>query len=200
MCDLDYRKAFLSDSAYHRGSVPMTKEEVRWLSLLKLHIGSRDKVLDIGAGTGSVTIGAALLAPNGEVIAVEKNLEAVELIQLNADKAGATNIKIISGYAPEALDGLDQFDSIFIGGSGGNMEAMIAWCGQHLVVGGRLVINTITLENGAEASRHVKNGPFETIEIIQVSVARGKSVGSLTMMEAQNPVMILSTTRRKDER
>lgn len=196
----DYRAGFLPDSAYQRGSVPMTKEEVRWLSLLKLRIGAKDTVLDIGAGTGSVTVGAALLASQGNVTAVERNPEAVELIRLNAEKAGAGNIRVLSGSAPEILEGLALFDGIFIGGSGGNMSVLIDWCAQHLSPGGRMVINTVTLENSAEAAGHVKNGPFEEIEIVQVSVAKGRNAGSLTMMEAQNPVMILSATRRKDER
>ncbi len=200
MHNSDYRAGFLPDSAYQRGSVPMTKEEVRWLSLLKLRIGAGDSILDIGAGTGSVTVGAALLAHQGSVTAVERNPEAVELIRLNAEKAGAGNIHVLSGAAPEILTGLTMFNGIFIGGSGGNMGALIDWCALHLCPGGRMVINTVTLENAAEASLHVKNGSFEEIEMIQVSIARGRNVGSLTMMEAHNPVMILSATRRKDER
>lgn len=200
MHNSDYRSAFLPDSAYQRGSVPMTKEEVRWLSLLKLRIGAQDRILDIGAGTGSVTVGAALLAPQGSVTAVERNPEALELIRLNAEKAGAGNIQILSGSAPEVLADLELFNGIFIGGSGGNMGLLIDWCARHLHPGGRLAINTVTIENAAEASRHIKNGLFEEIEIIQVSIARGRNAGSLTMMEAHNPVMILSATRRNDER
>lgn len=200
MHNSDYRAAFLPDSSYQRGSVPMTKEEVRWLSLLKLRIGVKDTILDIGAGTGSVTVGAALLASQGTVTAVERNPEAVDLIRLNAEKAGAGNIQVLAGSAPDILTGLTLFNGIFVGGSGGNMGALIDWCALHLCPGGRMVINTVTLENSAEAALHVKNSLFEEIEIVQVSVAKGRNAGSLTMMEAQNPVMILSATRRKDER
>lgn len=200
MHNSDYRAAFLPDSSYQRGSVPMTKEEVRWLSLLKLRIGIMDNILDIGAGTGSVTVGAALLAPQGIVTAVERNPEAVDLIRLNADKAGAVNIQVLHGSAPEILTDLATFNGIFIGGSGGNMGALIDWCALHLCPGGRIVINTVTLENTAEAALHIKNGLFEEIELIQISIAKGRNVGSLTMMEAQNPVTILSATRRNDER
>ncbi len=198
--DQDYRRAFLPDSAYQRGAVPMTKEEVRWLSLLKLKIGTNAKMLDIGAGTGSVSIGAALLAPAGSVTAVEKNPEALELIRTNAEQAGVKNLDIVPGYAPEALEGLKDFDGIFIGGSGGHMAELIDWCADHLHPGGRLVVNTVTLENAAEAVKQIKNGHFEEIETIQISVTRGRNVGSLTMWESQNPVMILSATRRNDER
>lgn len=196
----DYRKAFLADSAYQRGAVPMTKEEVRWLSLLKLRISPTDHLLDIGAGTGSVTIGAALLAPAGSVTAVERNPEALDLIRLNAERSEVSNLRIVPGTAPEALREFNQFDGIFIGGSGGHMGLLIDWCGDHLNPGGRLVLNTVTLENAAEAVKAIKNGMFEEIETIQVSIARGRNTGSLTLWEAQNPVMILSATRRNDER
>ncbi len=196
----DYRQAFLPDTAYQRGAVPMTKEEVRWLSLLKLRIGQGHRLLDIGAGTGSVTVGAALLASSGTVTAVEKNPEALELIRANAEKAGTQNIKIISGYAPEAMEGLGQFDGIFIGGSGGHIAGLIDWCGEHLQPGGRLVLNTVTLENAAEAVKQIKNGMFDEIETVQIAVSRGRNVGKLTLWEAQNPVMILSATRRQNER
>lgn len=198
--DQDYRKAFLPDSAYQRGAVPMTKEEVRWLSLLKLRIGPKGYLLDIGAGTGSVSIGAALLAPAGSVTAVEKNPEALDLIRINAEQAELHNLQIIQGFAPEALIGLKQFDGIFIGGSGGHMAELIDWCAEHLNPGGRLVVNTVTLENAAEAVKQIKSGMFEEIETVQIAISRGRNVGNLTLWEAQNPVMILSATRRNDER
>lgn len=196
----DYRKGFLPDSAYERGAVPMTKEEVRWLSLLKLRIGRNDRLLDIGAGTGSVAVGAALLAPGGSVTAVERNPEALELIRINAEQAGAGNLRIVAGHAPEALEDGGEYNGIFIGGSGGHMAELIDWCGDHLLPGGRLVVNTVTLENAAEAVKQIRNGQFEEIESVQISVSRGRSAGKLTLWEAQNPVMILSATRRNDER
>lgn len=193
-------QGFLKDNEYQRGSVPMTKEEVRWLSLLKLRIGRRSRILDIGAGTGSVTVGAALLAPEGEVTAVERNPEAVGLIRINCERQGVPNVRIIAGAAPEALEDTAVYDGIFIGGSGGNMSALITWCAEHLSPGGKLVINTVTVENGAEALNAVKSGNFEDIEAVQVSIARGRAAGSVTLWEAQNPVMILSAVRRQDER
>jgi precorrin-6Y C5,15-methyltransferase (decarboxylating) CbiT subunit len=198
--EVDYRGAFLPDSAYDRGAVPMTKEEVRWLSLLKLKIAPDHTVLDIGAGTGSVAVGAALLAHRGQVVAVEKHPEALSLIAHNAEKAGVRNLRIVAGTAPEALNGLGDFDCIFIGGSGGHMAALIDWCARHLRPGGRLVLNTVTLENTGESIKQMRVGPFDDIEVIQIAIARGRAAGSLTLMEAQNPVMMLSATRRKDER
>ncbi len=178
----------------------MTKEEVRWLSLLKLQIGPSDRVLDIGAGTGSVAIGAALLARDGQVTAVEKKPDAVELIRINAREKGADNLKIIAGAAPEVLNGLGEFDAVFIGGSGGHMAEMIGWCQEHLSPGGRIVVNTITVENAAEAVKQLKSGLFDAFEIMQVSIAKGRSAGNLTMFEAHNPVVIMSAIRRNHER
>ncbi len=196
----DYLAGFLPDSAYQRSAVPMTKEEVRWLSLLKLRIAPGDTVLDIGAGTGSVAIGAARLASEGTVTAVEKNPEAAALIRANAERLGVGNLRILEGAAPEVLEGLEGFDSIFIGGSSGEMARLIAWSAARLPAGGRLVVNTVTVENGAEALRQIRQGAFESIEVVQVSVARGRQAGGVTLWEAQNPVMILSAVRRSDER
>lgn len=196
----DYRGGFLKDSDYQRSAVPMTKEEVRWLSLLKLRIAPADHVLDIGAGTGSVAIGAARLAPEGAVTAVEKSPEAAALIRSNGERLGATNLQVLEGTAPEVLEGLESFDCIFIGGSSGEMARLVDWAAERLPAGGRLVVNTVTVENGAEALKAMKLGPFEALEIIQVSVARGRSAGQVTLWEAQNPVTILSAVRRNHER
>jgi len=98
----------IKDEAFVRGKVPMTKEEIRILTLVKAQIAPDAVVYDVGAGTGSLSIEAARLAPAGHVYAIEKNPEGVELIAENATKFSVENITVVEGAAPDALAGLDR--------------------------------------------------------------------------------------------
>lgn len=109
----------------------MTKEEVRAISIDKLDLHKAKRMLDVGSGTGSVTIQAAVSFPNLEVVAIEQNEDAVALTQENIDYFGCQNITLIKGKAPVELEG--QFDAIFVGGTGGNMAEIFEWC-EHLLV------------------------------------------------------------------
>lgn len=186
----------LPDDAFVRGKAPMTKRDVRALSLMRLGVEKESRVLDIGAGTGSVSIEAAIHASAGLVTAVERNKESVDLIRENIRHFNLDNVRIIEGLAPEALPD-EMFDAVFIGGSGGNMTPILEWCAGHLVVGGRLVINTITIENTAQAVSYLKKSDVKDLEVIQVAVSKGRFVGQVTMMEAQNPITIISCTIRQ---
>jgi len=128
----------IDDELFIRGKVPMTKQEVRMITLCKAAIKENDIVLDIGAGTGSLSIEAALMAVQGHVYAVERNPEAVGLIKQNAVKFKVTaNVSIIEGLAPDALKGIDNYDVVFIGGSGGNLEEILDVVSAHINPGGR---------------------------------------------------------------
>lgn len=115
----------LPDDAFIRGAVPMTKQEVRAAALAKLAVTPTDTLWDVGAGTGSVSVELALAAPAGQVYAVECDPEACALIQQNREKFSAYNLTLIEGKAPEALDMLPAPDAVFIGGTKGNMDAVI---------------------------------------------------------------------------
>ena len=130
----------IADTEFIRGNIPMTKEEVRILTLAKAKIKADDIIIDIGAGTGSLSIEAALLAPKGKVFALEKNLEGIDLIKKNAEKFQANNITVINAYAPEGMADLPQADVIFIGGSGKNpfqniRRSAISYEGSRFAVG-----------------------------------------------------------------
>lgn len=183
----------LEDQAFLRGKVPMTKAEVRSISLSKLRL-SRDAVAyDVGAGTGSLSVEMALQAWDGHVYAVEKNPEAAALIRENKRSFGADNLTVLEGTAPEALFELPAPTHVFVGGSSGNLkEILLAALEKN--PGVRVVINAIALETVGEALECLKTLPFTETDVVAVSSARAKGVGRYHMMMGQNPVYIISCT------
>lgn len=181
----------IPDEDFIRGKAPMTKSEVRSLSVDKLRLPLNALVYDIGAGTGSVTVELALQAVDGMVYAIEKQAEAADLILENAKKFAAPNIQVVRGLAPEALKRLPAPTHAFIGGSSGNLkEIMELLLQKNPRV--RMVINTVTLETIGEVNQCLKELPLRDVEIIQVSIAKAKALGSYQLMMGQNPVYIVS--------
>ncbi|MEE0776206.1 MAG: precorrin-6Y C5,15-methyltransferase (decarboxylating) subunit CbiT, partial [Bacillota bacterium] len=183
----------LPDESFLRDEVPMTKSEIRAIISSKLRLKANSKVLEIGAGTGSVTIEAALTASEGHVWALEKNPIAVALCRKNIEKFCLDNVTLIEGTAPEAIPELPRIDAIFIGGSGGNMKDIIKKYSNCSV---RLVISAITVESVTEALDAMKEYGFENIEIVQAAVARSKKAGSKHLMMGMNPITIVSGERK----
>lgn len=187
----------IADEEFLRDAVPMTKCEVRSISLSKLRLYADSIVYDVGAGTGSVSIEAALQAADGQVYAIEKKPEAAALILANQQKFAVDNLTVITGSAPEALKNLPAPTHVFIGGSSGNMrEILEAVLNKNPSV--RIVVNCIALETVAEALECLKTLPVTDTEIVTVSAARAKEVGRYHMMMGQNPVYIISCSGEAD--
>jgi precorrin-6Y C5,15-methyltransferase (decarboxylating) CbiT subunit len=187
--------AGISDSEFIRGDVPMTKEEIRILSLSKLQLTVDDCLLDVGAGTGSVSIEMARLLPESTVYAVEQKAKALELIRQNMLKFETPNIKIIEGKAPEVLEGISGVNKMFIGGSGGNLKEIIDWVENNCQTGSRVVINAVSLNTLVDARQLLDSPAFSAPEIIQVSINRIEKLGNAEMFRPQSPIFIISTTR-----
>ena len=186
-------RSCIPDEEFQRGDAPMTKSEVRSLSVAKLNLNRDSIAWDIGAGTGSVTIEMALAAADGEVYAIEKKPAAAALIEENAKKFGTPNVEVHVGTAPEALADLPTPTHAFIGGSSGNMKEIL----QLLLSKNpqvRVVVNAITLETVAEANSCFKELGFTDIDITQIQAAKAKKVGPYEMMMGQNPVYIFAGT------
>lgn len=181
----------LPDSAFIRGKTPMSKEEVRWVSLHKLAVQPQDIVYDIGAGTGAMTMTLARAAYLGQVYAIERDEAALALLAENRKKLGGYHVRIIAGHAPQALEALPAPDAVFIGGSGGNLQQVL-----ELILRKnpkvRVVVNAVTLETLAQAATLLQMLDFANVEVVQIAAARGKKAGSYTLMTANNPVYILS--------
>jgi len=173
----------------------ITKREVRVLSLAALAVHTRPAVIwDVGAGTGSVAIEAALLNPAATVYAIERDAESLEHIRENCARLAARNVAIVAGEAPGVCAGLPAPDAIFVGGSGGALAELIDLAVARLLPGGRLVLNLATLE-GLQVAQATLRGHGWPPSITQVSVARGTPVGALTRLHALNPVFIVAAMK-----
>ena len=181
----------IKDDAFVRGNVPMTKEEVRALSICKLKLKTDSTVWDIGAGTGSVSVECAMLSPNIKVYAFERRDEACELIRENMLKAGIGNLEMIKGEAPEILSGIEAPDAVFIGGSGGKTEEIIKFL-MHFEKHIQIVLNCVTIETVAEINSTLKKIPHEDENMIQLQVARAEKTGDYHIFKGMNPVYIIS--------
>ena len=179
----------ISDAEFIRGDAPMTKSEVRMLSVAKLRIDSDSIIYDIGAGTGSVSIELAQSAIDGKVYAIEMKDAAADLIEENKLKFRTPNVEVIRGTAPESMTDLPAPTHAFIGGSSGNLKDIVK-CLLDKNPNIRMVINAVTLETAGEIVSVIKELDLCEEEIISVSVDRTRKVGRYHLMDAQNPVYI----------
>jgi precorrin-6Y C5,15-methyltransferase (decarboxylating) len=172
----------------------ITKREVRLLSLAALRIRPDSVVWDIGAGSGSVAVEAAMLAPRGRVFAIEVDPEGVAICSENVRAHGVDNVRVIAGRAPDALIGLEAPDAVFVGGSKGNMSPIVDAALSALKPGGRLVINAITLENVAEGYAALKARGAEP-EVTLIQISRGAALAHYQRYEALNPIHLLAADK-----
>ena len=189
--DFDSRiRTGIPDEEFIRGKVPMTKSEVRAVCLSKLSINPDDVAYDIGCGTGSVTIEMAFSAYEGKVYAFDKNEEAIALLEQNCQKFHLDNVEALCGLAPECLKDLPVPDVAFIGGSSGNMDEIVSYL-HGINDKMRFVITAVTLENAMAGLDSLKNVGIIG-DIVQVAVSKGKQIGDLHMLMAQNPIFVIS--------
>jgi precorrin-6Y C5,15-methyltransferase (decarboxylating) len=179
------------DEDFLRTEVPMTKQEVRTVTLSQLKL-TRDAVCwDVGAGTGSVSLEMAECCSDGHVWAIEQKEEACSLIEANKRHLGIANVTVVCGKAPDCLETLPAPTRVFVGGSSGNLRAVLsAALKKNPSV--RIVINAVTIETLAEATEAMKTLPVTRTEIVHLTAARGRKLGRYHMMTGMNPVFILS--------
>ena len=187
----------IEDEAFIRGKVPMTKQEIRVLTMVKARISPMDVVWDVGAGTGSMSVEAARLAPQGHVYAVERNVEGVSLIKKNGEKFGVRNLTVVEGEAPDALKDLPDCDAAIIGGSGSRLDDILDEISSRLKPGGRVVMNCITIQTLAAALEYLRTHEKDfSYEAIQVQINRLQAVGAYDMAKAINPIYIVTAEKK----
>jgi cobalt-precorrin-6B (C15)-methyltransferase len=173
-----------------------TKEDVRVLTLSKARLREGAVVVDVGCGTGGLTVEAALqVAPKGKVYALDEDAKAVELTKANVARFGVQgNVQVIQGRAPDALLSLPEADAVLLGGSK-SLRVVLQFVHQKLKRNGRVVVNAILLETAYAALDEIKKLGFKEVDVVTIFVAKGKAVSSGTMMLARNPITIVSATK-----
>ena len=183
----------LPDNAFIRGKAPMTSSEIRSLSLCRLGLTSEAVLWDVGAGTGSVSIEAALTCPEGKILSIEYKQDALALLEQNRAKYCLQNMEIVQGRAPEALSDLPDPTHVFIGGSGGEIGDILKEVFSRNSEA-RVVVNCITSETLAALKTALKELVVRDLQCTQVIVNREEMLGHYHYLRAGNPVFIISFT------
>lgn len=195
--EFEYAVHGLADELFMRSKVPMTKQEVRSVSMSKLQPKATDLIYDIGAGTGSCSIELALLANKGKVWAFERNPVAVELLGKNKELFAVENLEVVAGEALENIKKMPAPDCVLVGGSGGDLcEMLDVIYSKNSAC--RVVINAITIETLAEVAAYYKAHKDYDLEVVNVFAARNKKLGSYNLMMAQNPVYVMTALKKED--
>ena len=178
-----------------RGQI--TKREVRAVCLYSLGLCPDSVVWDVGAGTGSVSVEAALIAHQGTVYSVERDENSLPLLHGNVDRWGSPNIRIVSGEAPEVLRDLEDPDAVFVGGSGGRLGQILDTVSRRLKPRGRVVVNLAVLERTQEVYHQLKGLGFNA-DLVMLTSARGKEMADgAVRLESQNPVFVITAWRQE---
>lgn len=185
----------IPDRSFRRGNVPMTKEEVRVVTLAKLCLKEDLVLWDVGAGTGTVAVETARLLRAGMVFAVEKDEEAFQLLEENARAFGVTNLIPIRGEAPGVLHRLPDPDRVFVGGTGDQLQGILEVVSSRLKGDGVVVVNAITLETVTRSVTFLEERGF-TCAMILLGVSWGERVGDKHLLRAANPVYIIQGRRK----
>lgn len=192
----NYKTPGIPDDAFERSeNVPITKEEVRVIQISKARLCPGYTVYDIGCGSGSISIEAAIQVESGRVIAIDYDTNAIELTKKNIEKFGLKNISVIFGNAKEKISELDLADAIFVGGTGGDTEEIVNLCQNKLKTGGRIVIGIILIETLYSVLQVLEKLQFDSVDITQVTISKSRKTSKGTMMLARNPVTIISATK-----
>ncbi|MDC0927395.1 precorrin-6Y C5,15-methyltransferase (decarboxylating) subunit CbiT [Nitrosopumilus sp.] len=193
----NYKTPGIPDEYFERAEkVPITKEEVRTIQLSKARLKLGQTVYDIGCGSGSVSIEAALqIESNGKVLAIDYDENAVKLTKENLKKFNIPNVSVIFGNAKEKILDLEEADVIFIGGTGGDTAEIVKLSENKLKSGGRIVIGIILIETLYSVLQILDKLKFDSIDITQVTISKSRKTTTGTMMLARNPVTIISATK-----
>lgn len=186
----------MKDNQFIRGDNPMTKMEIRNVIIDYLELDRGKKVLEIGAGTGSVTVQMGKMFPHLAITAIEQTESGIALIEKNASAHEVHSVQTLLGKAPHvALQEMGPFDRVYIGGSGTEFRNIMAWLEDGLLAEEAiLVFSTITLENTHDISAYLFEHPehFSSVEGSQIAASRLESLGRYHYFKPLNPCTVLS--------
>jgi cobalt-precorrin-6B (C15)-methyltransferase len=191
----DYRTPGIPDELFERTEqVPITKEDVRALVISKLRLKENSSAIDVGCGSGSITVELCLQIKANKVYAIDFDQRAIDLTRKNLLKFGL-NAQTILSNAHDILPLLPQVDAVIIGGSWGNIEQIIHLSIDRLRKGGRIVIDTILIETMYKAINTIYKEKLDEADVTQIIISKARKVTTGTMMLARNPVIIVSATK-----
>lgn len=194
----EYKSPGIPDDYFIKGEAPLTKEEVRALIMSKLKVREDGLYVDIGAGTGGITVELAHLASEGEIISIERKRDRLSLIAENLRHFQLLNVTLIHGEAPCALEGLPPVDGLVLGGSGGHLKEIIAKSKEILKEGSSMIISAVTLEtltNGFSLLEEYDLNP----QLTSLTIHKTKEIGNYHLLEAQNQIFVLTGERGRCE-
>jgi len=187
----------IADDEFNSFKKLFTRQEVRAVTLAKLKLQNDLVMWDIGAGSGSVSIEASNLIPNGKLFAIEKNSQYVSFLKQNLDKFCARNVKLVEAFAPEGLDDLPDPDRVFIGGAGGNLEEIIEQVDRRLKGDGMIVINAVTLDTLTKSIEALEYHGYQ-VEVVCINVSRTRPLTEFKLFEAHNPVYVITAWKETE--
>jgi len=191
----NYRTPGIPDELFERAQdIPITKEEVRALVMSKLRLKEDFSVIDVGCGSGSITVELCLQMPSGKVYAIDIDEKATELTRQNIKKFGV-EAEIILAKAQDILPSLPKVDAVIVGGTWGDTKGVIEASIARLKGGGRILIDTILIETIFAAIATINESNLIDVDITQVTIAKGRKVTTGTMMTARNPIIMISATK-----
>lgn len=192
-----HRTPGIPDEEFERTDrVPITKEEVRVVQISKARLSEGQTVYDIGCGSGSITVEAALqVGSSGKILAVDHDEDAVKLTKRNLEKFGVSNADVILGDAKKKVPDLPAADAIFVGGTGGDTREIVQLCEGKLGARGRLVVGVILIETLYSVLETLDGLDFSDVDVTQVTISKSRRTSTGTMMLARNPVTVVSATR-----
>ena len=191
----DYRTPGIPDELFDRmEEVPITKEDVRALVISKLRLKENSSAIDVGCGSGSITVEMCLQTKGNRVYAIDSDEKAVKLTRKNLLKFDV-KAEVIFSKAQDILPLLPQVDAIVIGGTSGEVEKIVSLGIDRLNKGGRIVIDTVLIETMYKAVTTINQANLEEVDVTQAIIAKARKVATGTMMLARNPIMIISATK-----
>jgi precorrin-6Y C5,15-methyltransferase (decarboxylating) len=194
---LQYPLIGIEDDEFATSKKLITKQEVRAVTLAKLQLQDDLVMWDVGAGSGSVSIEAANLLPNGRIFALEKNGQYASFLKDNLKKFVARNVKLVEVFAPEGLEELPDPDRVFIGGSGGMLEEIIEAVARRLKPDGRIVLNAVTLDTLTKAVEYLERQGY-SVEVTCVNISKTRGLSEFKLFEAHNPVYIITAAQESE--
>ncbi len=193
----NFKTPGIPDELFERTEkVPITKEEVRVIQISKARLRPGQLVYDVGCGSGSISVEAAIqVESSGKILAIDYDENAIELTKKNVEKFGLSNVSLIHGNAKEKITELEPADAIFVGGTGKDTAEIVELCQDKLKSGGRIVIGTILIETLYTILQILDKLQFDSVDITQVTISKSRKTSTGTMMLARNPVTIISATK-----